>query len=150
MKDWKTDVTDALGDFYKVAGLAGVHLDAAQLRVEFLPAPHKPTELLAGEMAIYGFWGLNQWLKIGMVGSSSRARYVSQHYDAGRAGSTLSGSLVHDQRMAQTESLQTGDVRLVPVCILKGVGIMPMRSGLIVLDSRRPTMIEEGGLLEQN
>ena len=101
MTDWQTDITDALADFCKVVELAGVQLDAAQLKVEFLPAPHKPTKLPTGKMAIYGYWGLNQWLKIGMVGPNSQARYVSQHYNAGSAGSTLPGSLIHDQRMAE-------------------------------------------------
>lgn len=102
MTDWKTGIADALADFCKVAELAGVHVELAQFDVEFLDAPHRPpSSLPAGKMAIYGFWGLNQWLKIGMVGSKSKARYTSQHYNAGSALSTLAGSLAHDERMAE-------------------------------------------------
>ncbi len=102
MTDWRTDITHALADFRKVAELAGVRLDIAQLEVEFLPAPHKPpTSLPKGKMAVYGFWSSGQWLKIGMVGPKSKARYTSQHYNADSAPSTLAGSLVHDQRMAE-------------------------------------------------
>jgi len=101
MTDWKMDMTDALADFCKVAELARVHIELAQLDVEFLAAPHRPpSSLPAGEMAIYGFWSSGQWLKIGMVGPKSQARYTSQHYNAGSAPSTLAGSLAHDQRMA--------------------------------------------------
>lgn len=101
MKDWRTDITDALADFCKAAGLAGVHVDLGQFDVEFRDAPHRPpSSLPSGKMAIYGFWNSGQWLKIGMVGPNSQARYVSQHYNSGSALSTLAGSLAHDQRMA--------------------------------------------------
>ena len=108
MTDWKTDITDALADFCKVAELAAVHVELAQFDVEFLDAPHRPpSSLPADKMAIYGFWGLNQWLKIGMVGPKSKARYTSQHYNAGSAPSTLAGSLAHDRRMAEVADFDT-------------------------------------------
>jgi hypothetical protein len=104
MTDWKKDITDALADFCKVAALAGIHVELAQFDIEFLDAPHRPPRSLpAGKMAIYGFWNSGQWLKVGMVGPNSQARYVSQHYNAGSALSTLAGSLAHDQRMAEVE-----------------------------------------------
>jgi hypothetical protein len=37
----------------------------------------------------------------GMVEPKSQARYVSQHYNAGSALTTLAGSLTHDQRMIE-------------------------------------------------
>jgi hypothetical protein len=108
MTDWKTDVAGALADFCKVAELAGVHVDLAQFSVEFLDAPHRPpSSLPSGKMAVYGFWSSGQWLKIGMVGPNSQARYVSQHYNVGSALSTLAGSLVHDQRMAEVPGFDT-------------------------------------------
>jgi hypothetical protein len=100
MTDWRMDITDALADFCKVAQLAGVPLELAQLDVEFLAAPHAPPHSLPqGKMAIYGFWGLDKWLKIGMVGAKSQARYTSQHYNAGSALSTLDASLAGDPDM---------------------------------------------------
>jgi hypothetical protein len=102
MSDWRSDITDALSACYKVAELAGVPLGLEELDVEFLDAPHQPPRFLPqGKMAIYGFWGLGQWLKIGMVGPNSNARYTSQHYNVGSAPSTLAGSLAHDQRMVE-------------------------------------------------
>lgn len=99
MNDWRREMDEALQAFVTVAELAGEPLMRNELKVEFLPAPHRqPSSLPAGKMAIYAFWWENQWLKIGEAGPKSGARYISQHY-TGSALSTLAGSLASDPRM---------------------------------------------------
>ena len=106
MSDWRVDVTDALVAFSRVTELAGVQVNRNQIDVDFHDAPHRPpSSLPAGKMAIYGFWGLGRWLKIGMVGPKSQARYTSQHYKRGSAISTLAASLANDPAMADVAGL---------------------------------------------
>ena len=82
-------------DFRRVAAFAGVALDDDKIAVEVLPAPHKPpSNLPKGKMAVYVFLYKGQALKVGKVGPKSQARYVSQHYNAGSARSTLAASLL--------------------------------------------------------
>ena len=101
MTDWRTDVQEALVAFRTVAELGHSPLTDDDLQVEFLGAPHRaPSRLPTGKMAIYGFWGDGCWLKIGMAGPNSAARYTSQHYNAGSAPSTLAASLVASTQMA--------------------------------------------------
>lgn len=101
MNDWRGNIAGAVKDFVAVAGLAGVAIRTEDLRVEFLEAPHRPpSSLPRGKMAIYGFWGAGTWLKIGMAGPKSQARYVSQHYNPDGAPSTLAKSLTQDELMS--------------------------------------------------
>lgn len=107
---WREDIAQGLEAFASVAALAGSPLPADALRVEYLDAPHKPpSRLPAGSMAVYGFWGDGCWLKIGMAGAKSQARFCSQHYRAGSALSTLAGSLVGDPRMAALAGFDATD-----------------------------------------
>lgn len=95
MSGWREEIGEALAAFIEVATLAGAPLTPDDLQVELLPAPHKsPSRLPGGKMAIYAFWGDGCWLKIGMAGPNSNARYTSQHYNPGSAQSTLAASLV--------------------------------------------------------
>lgn len=101
MTDWRTDIQEALGAFQTVAELGHSPLTDGDLEVEYLDAPHRPpSRLPTGKMAIYGFWGDGCWLKIGMAGPNSAARYTSQHYNSGSAPSTLAGSLVVSKLMS--------------------------------------------------
>jgi len=101
MSNWRADITEALAAFVKVAELSGVPIPKDEFEVVFLEGPHKsPTSLPYGKMAIYGFWGDGTWLKIGMAGAKSQARYTSQHYNRGSALSTLAASLAGDPRMS--------------------------------------------------
>ena len=103
MTDWRADVERAVKAFVAVAALADVPIKREDLIVEFLEAPHKPPlSLPSGKMAIYGFWHEGKWLKIGMAGPKSEARYVSQHYNPRSARSTLAASLAKDPRMSET------------------------------------------------
>ena len=101
MTEWRNAVANALDDFVVVAALAGNQLNDDELFVEYLEMPHlQPKRLPPGKMAVYGFWGFGEWLKIGKAGPKSNARYTSQHYHPGRSKSNLSDSLVRDPRMA--------------------------------------------------
>lgn len=101
MACWKTDVEDALKDFITVASLARTALQPEELLVEYLEAPHRPPRRLpSGKMAVYGFWHDGEWLKIGLAGPKSNARYKSQDYNPNSAGSNLAKSLMNDSRMS--------------------------------------------------
>ena len=100
MNTWKDEIERALADFITVTQLAGDPLQIEEIKVEYLVAPHKPPSSLPnGKMAIYAFWWDGVWLKVGKAGPKSEARYVSQHYNAGSAQSTLAASLNNDPRM---------------------------------------------------
>lgn len=84
-----------LEDFLAVAELAQLRINRDQISVESLPAPHRPpSRLPADKMAIYVFAYGDTTLKVGNAGSKSQARYISQHYNAGSAPSTLAASLL--------------------------------------------------------
>lgn len=88
----------AIRDFEQVADLAGVPLSPGAVTIERLPAPHRPPSWLPpGKMAIYVFTYANDTLKVGKAGAKSQARYVSQHYNAGSAPSTLAASIFADR-----------------------------------------------------
>ena len=100
MTGWRDEIEAALNAFLAVTELAGDPISPAEIEVEYLPAPHRPpTRLPAGKMAVYGFYGDGAWLKVGLAGPNSNARYTSHHYNAGRAPSTLAGSLAKDPHM---------------------------------------------------
>ena len=63
--------------------------------------PHKPGSLKPGNMGIYTFIFQDTFLKIGIVGPSSNARFLSHHYNPRSAPSTLAGSLLSDPDMAE-------------------------------------------------
>ncbi|BCS32691.1 hypothetical protein TBR22_A19130 [Luteitalea sp. TBR-22] len=60
-------------------------------------------------MAVYGFWGHGRWLKVGIAGPKSGARFCSQHYRAGSAPSTLAASLAADPEMAAIAGFDPAD-----------------------------------------
>jgi hypothetical protein len=99
---WRAVMDEALKDFVTVASLAHTRLCREDIETEYLEAPHKPPPLLpVGKMAVYGFWHSGEWLKIGLAGPKSNARYTSQHYNPNSAPSTLAASLVKDARMSE-------------------------------------------------
>lgn len=99
--DWRSEAETALADFVTVARLAGYEVGPDDFLVEFRDAPHRPpSSLPVGKMALYGFHGRDGWLKIGIAGKQSQARYTSHHYNAGSAPSTLAASLLKDVSMA--------------------------------------------------
>ncbi len=107
MSDWKSMISDAVADFQTVTELARFPLGQNDFQVEYLESPHKPPSGLPfGKMAVYGFWHGGEWLKIGLAGPNSNARYTSQHYNPNSAQSTLSGSLCRDPRMTNCEGFE--------------------------------------------
>ena len=109
MSDWRADIEEAVAAFLTVAELAGDSLSRDEITTEYLSAPHTPpTRLPEGKMAVYGFWGGGEWLKIGIAGPKSKARYTSQHYNPGSALSTLAASLGRDEQMAGVAGFDPG------------------------------------------
>lgn len=101
LPSWQPQMAEALADFVEVAQLAGATLKLGDLHVEYCPAPHRtPTRLPPGMMALYAFHGAGGWLKVGIAGQQSQARFTSQHYNAGSAPSTLAASLCKDSTVS--------------------------------------------------
>lgn len=97
---WRDDFRKAIDAFREVAKLAGFPESKHEFEIEWLgPNQHPPARLPAGKVAVYGFWGDGEWLKVGHVGPKSNARYTMQHYSPGSAGSTLAKSLQNDNHM---------------------------------------------------
>src|SRR5262249_45761660 len=88
-----------------------------------LPAPHRPSPLPPGWQGIYAFRFQGVWLKVGEAGPKSNARWVSQHYDPGRAMSTLAFSLIRYAHLAEHE-----DPRLPANFKLRLQGVRATRS----------------------
>lgn len=108
MISWKQQIEDCLRDVPAMSLLAHAPLNPGTLAVEFWPAPHaRPKNLPKGRMAVYAFWGDGEWLKVGIAGPKTIARYTSQHYN-GQAPSTLAASLCASSRMRSVEDF---DVR---------------------------------------
>jgi hypothetical protein len=102
MNDWKADLENALNVFAIVASLARASIRRQDMEVQHLEAPHKsPSGLPKGKMAVYGFWYSGEWLKVGMAGPKSNARYTSQHYSPNSAASTLAGSLLKSSGISE-------------------------------------------------
>jgi hypothetical protein len=94
-------IEEALKDFIQVAKLAHRQLDYNDFKIEYLMAPHKrPTALPPGKIAIYGFYYKEEWLKIGIVGPKSQARFTSQYYNPHSSPSNLAKSLMKDPEMS--------------------------------------------------
>jgi hypothetical protein len=135
MTDWQIEVQESIKDFLTVAALAGDILTLEDFHIEFLPAPHKqPSNLPQGKMAVYAFWFNGDWLKIGKAGTKTKARFTSQHYNAGSAPSTLAASLVADQRMQNV----TGFDKNSPGNWLK---LNTCRANILISDKHRKEII---------
>lgn len=98
------DLAPILADFATAADRLGSPGWPADLDVEYLPAPHKPTALRAGYGAVYVFAlrtgdldpaGPDRVLKVGRVGPNSNARFQSQHYSPTSTRSNLANSIIN-------------------------------------------------------
>lgn len=91
------EISELLEDFHKVAQLAGVSLNPESISFEVLPAPHKPpSNLPVGKAGVYVFVYNEQCFKVGKVGSKSKARFTSQHYNPKSSVSNLAKSVLGD------------------------------------------------------
>lgn len=98
-------------DFRTVAELAGVRLAGEDISCEVLSAPHTPTSLPAGKMAVYVFlWG-DRCLKVGKAGLNSGARYLSQHYNPQSCQSNLAKSLIEKGHLIDVTGLKGSNVK---------------------------------------
>ncbi len=92
------DTRQLIGDFLRVASLAGIKVTVEDISVEELPAPHRPpSQLPDGKIAVYVFSRNGECLKVGKVGPRSSARYVSQHYNPKSSVSNLAKSILDDK-----------------------------------------------------
>jgi hypothetical protein len=98
---WQQDIEVALVDFRRVVSLSTNSIVELDMKVEFQGAPHRPSGLPKGKMAVYCFWGDSCWLKIGKVGANSDARYRNQHYLSHSSKSNLAKSILADPKMAE-------------------------------------------------
>lgn len=109
MSNWKEEIEDALTDFVTVARLARHKIGREELTVNYMEAPHRPpSHLPLGNMAVYGFCVDGHWLKIGLAGPKSNARYTSQHYNPNSALSTLAASILRDPSISINSDFNSG------------------------------------------
>jgi len=102
MADWRADIELNLTAF-----LHEHNLPQDLFITEYLPAPHRPpSQLPVGKMGIYGFYyrSAERWLKIGVAGPNSEARWISHHY-SDSAPSNLSKSIKSDPEMGAISKL---------------------------------------------
>jgi len=97
-------ISSALEDFVQVAALARSTIPLDQVQVQILGKPHRAQALPLGRMAVYSFFLNERALKVGKVGPNSGPRFTYQHY-TGSALSTLSGSILSNQRRVGTSGL---------------------------------------------
>jgi len=94
-----------------VAKLAGAKLSDTDIITEHLPAPHRPpSSLPRGKVAIYAFFFRGQCLKVGKVGSKSKARYTSQHYNPNSSQSNLAKSILSHQDVLGLKDLNASSI----------------------------------------
>lgn len=89
-----SSIQQAVDEFCDWAKDYGLGSARAEIRTESLGRPHRPTPLPSGWQGVYCFRYGGVWLKIGMAGPKSGARWLSQHYNPGSAMSTLAFSLI--------------------------------------------------------
>jgi hypothetical protein len=77
--------------------LAGIDVNARQIKILDWGCPHEPRPLPEGKMAVYMFFYEGKCLKVGKAGPNSNARYASQHYLPGAAKSNLADSVLSDK-----------------------------------------------------
>lgn len=106
----RSESKEIVANFLKVASLAGASLTTADIEVEELPAPHRPTGLPVGSMAVYVFSWNGKTLKVGKAGANSDARFRSQHYNPKSAASTLAASILKDPSQVGSPKIDINSV----------------------------------------
>jgi len=94
---------DFVNDFDRiildVSRTLGKPIDKDKYEIIDRGLPHQPRSLPIQMMGVYIFWYEGKFLKIGKVGPSSNARFLSQHYNPRSARSTLAASVLSDREM---------------------------------------------------
>lgn len=108
--DLRALAVSAVADFAAELAKKGGKLDLGTVEIEVLPKPHRPTDIPSGRMAVYCFFLGERPLKVGIAGPNSNARYRSQHYNPGSAGSTLAGSLIRHPDKVGVPMLEPDEV----------------------------------------
>ena len=104
-------VSEAISDFRKVAALAHAELLTDRVTIEIAVKPHKsPKSLPVDHMAVYAFFLNGRALKVGKAGPKSAARYTSQHYNPGSAGSNLAKSILANGAKVGADGIDSGSV----------------------------------------
>lgn len=81
MMGWRDDIETSIDRFLTVASLTGNPISRDDIATDFLAAPHvPPTRLPKGKMAVDGFHGHDQRLKMGKAGAKSNGCYTQHHY----------------------------------------------------------------------
>ena len=82
-------------------------MSSADFELEDMGVPHSPpTTLPKDKMAVYIFLHGEKCLKVGKVGTNSKARYTHHHYGVGRAPSTLAKSIVKNPERIGMEKME--------------------------------------------
>lgn len=89
-----SDPQQLIKEFRKVAAIAGIQMPKTAVTFERLGAPHKPSRLPNGKMAVYVFCFNGECLKVGKAGPKSHARFTNQHYSSRSSRSNLAKSLL--------------------------------------------------------
>ena len=98
--DIQAKIDNSIRDFIKACKLANYQISLLDIEANYLQAPHSPSKLPKGRMAVYIFIYESEILKIGLVGPKSNARYSSQHYNPNSSQSNLAKSILKDSKFA--------------------------------------------------
>ena len=98
-----------IDDYIHERQLSGMSISKKEINHQYLPAPHKPSNLPTGKQAVYIFsFPLPSALvlKIGKVGPKSNARFLSQHYNPKSSRSNLATSLLNNPKVWKLQGIQ--------------------------------------------
>lgn len=107
----QTELNSILSNFIHVSHMAGYQIASNQFDLKILPAPHVPASLPEGKMAVYGFYFMGEWLKIGKAGPNSGPRYKNQHYLPKGSNSNLAKSILQDSDFRSMYSLDNENIK---------------------------------------
>lgn len=99
-----------INELFQVLAIAEINCISDDISIEVLTAPHTPPKNIPeNKMAVYSFFYSGKALKVGKAGPKSKARYTSQHYNAGSAPSTLAASLERKPEILGLAKAQIGN-----------------------------------------
>jgi hypothetical protein len=91
------EIPVTISEILHILKAAGIVARSTDIDIEDMGVPHEaPKSLPKGKTAVYMFFYGNDAVKVGKVGSRSKARYTSQHYILKSAKSSLANSIVKE------------------------------------------------------